>query len=495
MLFQQLHTLPESLQQRADSLTEADRRNASRAQHRKRFQEGIEGDDLQGFRLDGQQLVLEAVPHAFRSPATAHRRSQVPGAADQLERELDHSWLSFIADLHEQTTYRLVRGERFAEEFRIYREYQQIPDWLIRFSQDQGGLRLNVEQMPVCRKSSEEIVEQAEYYDAVITKNPQLAHYIVPLIAFLTTENEAVGVMPFLKSFITFEQLLLIASGVERGGQLSLKREEAAELIPEVVKELAHILRLGLGTASESFGWNSLIERIQERFGPDHPVQILAGREVLETSQQLAIDSVAGPGLEWWQQLPHLQLQFAHGDLNATNIMIAVDRNARGEISTFCVRLIDPNPSGRVDHLLVEVARLLHWIELASPMRFSRQRGNPLFRLSYESSQGEFWSQEPVIELEEGYYLQALRSYQPIVRTLSSEFPDLLTDAGRGLLSLSIAVFHLIGTKYWAKNADRTCAFWAGVKELKQLRDGTQHSQDRGLWEIRRRMRGWGAYP
>jgi hypothetical protein len=163
-------------------------------------------------------------------------------------------------------------------------------------------------------------------------------------------------------------------------------------------------------------------------------------------------------------------------------------RDEHGKITEACVRLIDANPRGIPQHGLLELGRLLHWLELGSTLRASRQRGRPLIEVHFQGAETghQFLNEAPRLEYVEPERSATQRSYQVMLQCLGDALPEVKLPPARDMLSLGIGLYHLIAARFWPRNHDRVCAFWAGVNEIRRLGNSGRVEPDNGLWNVRR---------
>lgn len=500
--------LPESLISRVAHLTAQEERSRQRRQHQKRFVRGLIGDDLSGFFLNGRRMRLEDIPPSLRNLGPASGAGNVPGIPGPGDARLEASWLEVSAEIHRELSGEMLNSGPIAEVIRQFREGGQLPGWLEAFGRNAGRQFIDLKRVQAYRKESLQIREQTEWYDHLAEKQPELAQYFIPLVAFELPDHRVLGVMPCLSSFITLHDLLLLAAGLQTFSPAPLNSEEAREVLPEIATELSRILQLAGGISPDQswrmdHGWQNIVNRIEDRFDPSHEVFVLAGEQALGQARDLALNTVRDLGQQLWDQTEDNQLVVSHGDLNATNIMVAVRRDATRSICDVCVRLIDPNPEGSVGHVAVELARLIHWIELSMPLRFRRAQSdaesikNPsTVEVHYRgaSVEEDFINQRPVVRLNPQFRERLAGVYESFLRSLRTAFPTLRAGDGGKLLSISTGVFHLVATKYWPGNIDRTSAFWAGILEFGSVREAHSAVTDNGLWNLRRRLRGRATY-
>lgn len=508
MTFPGLFALPDAWTSQVAQLTAQEQRNRKRRLQQKRFARGLIGNDLRGFYLNGRQLKLEDVPPSLRNSALPFAPNGVPGLPRPSDTRLEDSWLEVSAGLHRELSGSMLNSGPIAEVIRQFREGGQLPGWLEAFAHNAGQQFIDLKRIQAWRKESIQLREQSAWYDQVAATIPELAQYFIPLVAFELPDERVLGVMPCLSSFITLHDLLLLAGGLSSFSPAPISAEEAMEILPEVATELGRIFQLARGVSSDrswrrEHSWQNIVERIEDRFDPSHEVFVLAGEQALRDARRLALETVRDFGKRLWDETEDSQLVISHGDLNATNIMVAVRRDAKQSICDVCVRLIDPNPEGSVGHVAVELARLIHWIELSMPLRYHRSR--PEFEVPPEdvtvqvhyrgaTVEEDFINQRPEVRINARFRERLALVYERFLRALQAGFPALRTGAGSQLLSVSTGVFHLVATKYWPGNIDRTSAFWAGILEFGSVQNSQTPVTDNGLWNLRRRLRGRGSY-
>ena len=485
--------LPESLRSEAAELIDRERRDAERQQSLKRYGRGVMNDDLTGFALNGQQLRKEQIPSHLRDRRSKVAVTRVPGQVVLDSSRHKMSWLELAANLQIDLAASLSTQPQYRELLASFRDRGQVPEWLDAVATHRGQRVFDPVRAAPHFKFSDEVLVQATYIDAVVSARPELSKFFVPLIAFEVSPKLAMCVMPFLSDFVTLDHLICVASGLRESGPGSIQREEAGDVVEEAVRQLGEIFQVARGKSPVTASIDFVVNKMQERFSVAHDVPLLIGEQLLGAMRGQALGAFEQNLKPLWQATAQEELAFGHGDLNATNIMVAVRRNSAGKIVDVCVRLIDPNPEGVVGHTYFELARLVHWVELGLPLRLSGEAPKPLMELRFAGSEieEEFLNRSPRLVVHPAMRTALEPIYARMWEALRRAFPSLREPDGEQTLTLGTAFFHLVATKYWPRNLERTCAFWAGMGELQTLSGMSRVVESDGLWPARRRLRGW----
>lgn len=488
-------SLPESLRQQAEKLLAADRRNAERREHLKRFARGISDDDLTGFSLNGQPLGVRQLPLHLRGLRSEKVMQRIPGHLPVKAVPLRESWLDFSASLQTVLQSEMKTGSQFRELINGYRDRQQLPSWLDAFASHRGRHYLDPARATPYFKMNDEVAAQARYVETMVEVRPELAKYFVPMIAFELEPQNSICVMPFLNEFVTLDDLICVASGIKSINSFPIERHEAVDVLPEVISQLGEVYRVARGATSTPTAAKVILSKIQERFRATNDVPLLIGEQLLDSMREFVTHACADNFESLWEQTRQDELAFGHGDLNATNIMIAVERRPSAGITDVCLRLIDPNPESMMGHTFLELSRLIHWVELGIPLRCGHTESASTFELGYSGSEveEEFLNRPPRLALKRDWRKKLEPVYACLWKALRLAFPTLDRAETQQLLTLGTGYFHLVATRYWSRNIERTSAFWAGVGELQTLPGMKRVVDFYGLASVRRRLRRGGS--
>lgn len=489
--------LPPHLQREADALLAADEADRVRRARRKRFVLGISEEELEGFHLGGRPLQIEDVPQALRDPPPLP-----PLPLSRVEDlPLEDDWLAFAARLQGYADEHLLTDPDFAALLADYRDTGQLPDWLLALGEHQQSEIFDVRRAKPCRKWSDQIAEQSQFLQALRVQRPELAHYHVPMIPFRLTGERYICVMPRLAQFLTLHELLGLAAGLVRREGFTLTAAEREPVFQQIAAQLARILELSAGAPPDPQRVRAgLLAKLEERLGDEHRVPILIGPRLYQSCRARILDLARRQSSRLLYERRDGGLAFGHGDLNATNIMIALRRDAHGTITDVCVRLIDPNPAGSLGDSFFELGRMMHWIELALPLRLARDPsrtpqsgGDPVDAVpavAVEFPAADPLEQWPQIVLPARWQQPLAQAYAAFLRALHAAIPACAESEAADRLGLAVGLYHLVGARYWPRCLDRTVAFLAGADELEALEGPRRIAATSGLWSARCPIRG-----
>jgi hypothetical protein len=452
----------------------------------------------------------------------------LPDPYREMNPERGESWIRFTARLLESFRQPQSEDTAYFSWLKEAMHVHGVPDWAAPhasaeradLSDDHGvpsrpapsrgyrsrsapfeGLTSEFNQASPRLALHEDMLEKAHFYrDLVQVSQYREAPCLLPVVYFKLPEIEPfdnqnaendsrkppryLGIMPWLTAYITLHDLICAHAGLPIAERKDGDALPAASAILDahprsdaearlIFKRLAEVLDryLAIPCETQQEPNSEITKRFADRLKEEHKTPVILGSETLQACRTLACEITQR---EIGRLVPPRHVPFGHGDLNATNIMIAVQREPKsGEIREVDVRLIDPNPTGRPFDAALELARLLHWMELGLPLRINRAAGKKMLHVNFGECtlRKTFECARPVIEFHPPAPDRLQHTYSLLWEALCETLTVVDPHDDRTLTryALGVSLYHLVGAKYWPNNVERTAAFLCGIGELERL--------------------------
>lgn len=505
-----------NLRSSAEKLIVEAERDRQRSSEKKRFALGFTPDELGGLYVGDAPLTNDRLSgwtdvNHYKPPV-----SESAGRAPL--QTMKQRWSDFVGEIKESFRTEMLDRADVSNFLEDMFEHDQLKDWV----RDSGKSRdqrqvLDMNDMQVIVKEEDQIHFQIDYlHDAL--KTPILAQSILP-IAYVPMPllddisadlpTRYVGIMPFLDRFVSLHEIIRQQAGLcpsppESGDQafkqvnlLYPQSERECQMVFEAVaKELSIFLAVPPETHPVVHLSEKVMERIHERFSAEHETPILLGK-VAHEKMYSEICSTITKIINDEDRSTFIGL--GHGDLNATNIMIALNRQKGQSLreDDILVRFIDANPEKRVYDATFELSRLLHWVELGTVLREGRNSAacDEIYSVKFPDCQSpeEFDSVVPQLSLKSSKLTELSNVYRLLLKCLKENVYFLKGSQQNhfqsyGKLSVGIAMYHFVATRYWPRNVERLAAFLTASTELRRLEKPFGHGERCGS-DVMRKIR------
>ena len=457
-----------------------------------RFRPGAADDDFDGFYTDDRPFT-DSMKKAARNLLGATGDTATWDAIDAADAtpQLTDPQLNYLAGQVHAAFHESWKGKPHLRQWVQSLAHAESLPRVFLDAPRPGRPRQTQRVSALVFKTGAETQEQWDYYDRIRKQNAPLASYFVPMAACRLQSNVYALVMPYLSYFVTLSDLLCTLAGIGDTDRFAyVQKDEVDEVFGEIVRQLAEIVTMSRGPSPlAQTPRERVVNRIKNRFNSNIP--IVLGEKLYGSLAEFAMNTVIERATTLLHDTQASEMAFPHGDLNATNVMVHIERDSRQRIRQVLVRMIDPNPGGSIGDEVFELSRLLHWLELGLPLRLGQAQGRPAFTINFRGrNEANFLDHPELVRIRPSDFDDLSDYYQRFLKLFFAAFPQLERGLGWQKLSLGVALYHLIATKHWHRNVDRTVAFFAAIDELGY---GSPDSfwngrigQCEGLWAVRR---------